>query len=673
MGAVTLKKILPLMLVFAGLGLAQKAPGFDIGALDRSADPCVNFYKFSCGGWKAANPLPGDQARFGRFNDLQERNRAILQNILETNSANKATRSSIEQKIGDFYFACMDEKTANARGLAPIKPEMDRINSIKDKKELAALMAHFYRIGVHPLFGFGSEQDARDASKIIAGVDQAGINLPDRDYYLKTDEKSVALRKQYVEHVAKMFQLAGIPAAEAVKRADAVMALETELAKGSLDRVSRRDPEKLYHVMKVSELAALAPGFDWATFFKGVGAPPVETLNVAVPPFMEAMQSVLDKTSLADLKSYFTWQLVHENVQALPDSFLTENFNFYGKALTGQKEMKVRWKRCVDMTDANLPDALGRKFIEKTLGEEGIRRTAEMVAGIDKAFQQVVESLSWMTPKTKEQALVKLHAVMNKIGNQEKWLDYATVRITRDDFFANGARASEFDLARNLAKIGKPVDKTEWFMSPPTVNAYYDPQKNNINFPAGILQPPFWDNKMEDAVNYGAIGSVIGHELTHGFDDQGRQFDAAGNLRDWWTAEDAKAFQERAECIVNQYSGYSPVDDLKINGKLTLGENTADNGGVRIAYMALIEKLAGKQPEKIDGFTPQQRFFLGFAQVWCENTAPEELRRRVMVDPHSAGEFRVNGVVSNMPEFANAFSCKEGQPMVRGAQSCRVW
>jgi len=665
-------RVLALLCLGAATGFAQQASGFDPGALNRNVDPCVNFYQYACGGWMAANPLPGDQSRYGRFDALQERNRTLLKGVLEAAAANQGKRTSIEQKIGDYYAACMDEKTIETKGLAPLKPDLNRVAAISDRSKITAVMTHMYLIGSPAFFRFGSEQDAKDSSQVIPVVDQGGLSLPDRDYYLKTDEKSVDIRNKYVALVQQIFGMLGSSTAEAQKKAAAVLAIETELAKGSLDRVSRRTPEKIYHKLTVAELVSLAPAFDWARFFNDVGAPRMDSLNVAFPPFARAFNNILTLQPLDDVKTYLTWTLVRESVPFLPAAFQQANFEFFDKTLRGAKEMRARWKRCVDLTDGQLPDALGKKFIETTLGEEGKKRTAQMVDAIEKALERDVQSLDWMTAATKEQAIVKLHAITNKIGNKEKWLDYSSVRIGRDDAYGNGARASEFEQARQLAKIGKPVDKNDWDMSQPTVNAYYDAQLNDINFPAGILQPPFWDNKMDDAVNYGAIGAVIGHELTHGFDDQGRQFDAQGNLRDWWTQEDAKAYKERSDCLVNQYSGFSPVPGVNLNGQLTLGENTADNGGMRLAYMALMDSIKDKQPDKTDGFTADQRFFLGWGQIWCQNVTEEASRLRAQNDPHSPGEFRVNGVVSNMPEFQKAFACRANQPMVRGP-ACRVW
>jgi putative endopeptidase len=662
-----------LMLCLAAAAVdAQTAPGFDLGAVNRSVDPCANFYQYACSGWMTTNPLPSDASRWGRFDALQDRNRMVLKDVLEEAAADRPNRSVTDQKIGDFYAACMDEKNLEARGLEAIQRDLNRIAVIQDRKDIVELVVYMFRVGSWPFFRFGSEQDAKDSARVIAVMDQAGLGLPDRDYYLKTDEKSLDLRNKYLAYVQTLFGLLGTPAAEAQKKAAAVLAIETELAKGSLDRVSRRDPEKVYHKLTVTELSALAPAFDWAKFLQSLGAPAIESLNVAVPDFARAMNTVLQQQPLEDLKTYLTWNLVRDNSLFLPAPFDRASFEFYEKTLRGAREMRARWKRCVDLTDQQLPDALGKMFVEKTLGEAGKKRTQQMVAAIEKALEKDIRGLDWMTPKTKEQALVKLHGVTNKIGNKNKWLDYAGVQIVRNDPYANTGRTSTFELARQLAKIGKPVDKTDWDMSQPTVNAYYDPQHNDINFPAGILQPPFYDNKLDDAVNYGAIGAVIGHELTHGFDDQGRQFDAKGNLRDWWTAEDAKAFEQRADCVVNQYGGYSPVAGVNLNGKLTLGENTADNGGLRIAYMAWMDTLGGKQPPPTEGFSAEQRFFLGWAQVWCNNVTEEALRLRAQTDPHSPGEFRVNGTVSNMPEFQRAFACRANQAMVRGP-ACRVW
>jgi putative endopeptidase len=661
--------------------LAQSVPpaasqasrdGFDIGALDRSANPCDDFYQYACGTWMKKNPIPPDQAIWGRLSELAERNREILRQILEKAAVENSKRDATEQKIGDFYASCMDEKGIDAKGFAPIEPELKRIAALADRKALVDEIVRLHQWGVNALFNFGSGQDFKDSSQVIAQADQGGLGLPDRDYYFKEDPKSVELRKQYVAHVGKMFELLGIPATEAAAKARTVMDVETGLAKGSLDVVSRRDPAKIYHKMSAQELAGLSPAFSWPRYFAEVGAPPIHSLNVAVPDFFKQMQTLIESRPLDDWKTYLTWHLVHSAAPLLPAPFVNANFEFYGRTLTGAKELRPRWKRCVTYTDGDLGEALGREFVERTFGAQGKERTLKMVQALEQALGNDIRQLDWMTPETRQKALDKLHAITNKIGYPDKWRDYSSVAIVRGDALGNDQRATEFEFKRQLNKIGKPVDRTEWEMTPPTVNAYYDPLMNNINFPAGILQPPFFDNRMDDAVNFGAIGAVIGHELTHGFDDEGRQFDANGNLRDWWTPQDATEFKKRAACFVNEYSGFTAVDDVKLNGELTLGENTADNGGLRIAYMALMSVLAAHPEQNIDGFSPAQRLFLSWGQVWCQNATPEALRLQASVNPHSPGRERVNGVVQNMPEFEKAFSCKAGQPMVR-QPVCRVW
>ena len=663
-----------LLLLAAAAAYGQS--GFDVLSLNRAVDPCGNFYQFACGGWQAANPIPGDVARWGRFDALQDRNRTLLQNVLEAASAERQGRTAIEQKIGDFYAACMNEEVQNRRSMDSFQRDLNRIAVIDNKLALTDLMVTMYKIGSAPFFNFSSEQDAKDSANMIAGLDQGGVGLPDRDYYLKPDEKSVEIRAQYLAHLQRIFELVGQEPAVAKRSAAAVMEIETALAQGSMDRVERRDPEKVYHKLTLEQLKALSPNFDWTAFFAGLGAPQFASLDVSVPDFVKAFGKVLADQPLDNIKSYLTWVLVNSNTTVLSAAIQQEHFSFYDKTLRGSKEMRARWKVCVDLTDAQLPDALGQKFIDSTLGAQGARRTQEMVAALERAMEKDIAALDWMTAETKTKAIEKLHKITNKIGNQAKWQDYAQVRVARDDAYGNSSRASTSELARQLAKIGQRVDKTEWHMSQPTVNAYYDAGANDINFPAGILQPPFYDNVADDAINFGGIGAVIGHELTHGFDDQGRQFDGDGNLRDWWTEADAKAFGERANCIVDQYSAYSPLQGVNLNGKLTLGENTADNGGLKIAHMALQETLSskngGKEPEKIDGFTAEQRFFFGWAQVWCQNITQESLRLRAQTDPHSAAEFRVNGVVSNMPEFSKAFACRADQAMGKGP-ACRVW
>jgi endothelin-converting enzyme/putative endopeptidase len=649
----------------------KSTPGFDPAAMDLTVSACADFYQYSCGTWLKNNPVPADRSTWGRFDELAERNREILRTILEEASA-AATRDAVTQKIGDHYASCMDEGAIEGKGIAALKPDLDRIRAIRASAGIPAVLAALHMQGVNALFNFTSGQDFKDASKVIAQADQGGLGLPDRDYYFKEDAKSVDTRKRYTEHVRKMFELAGDAPEKAQTRAAVVMEMETALAKGALDRVSRRDPANLDHVMSREELIKLSPTFGWAAYFRAVGAASTKSLNVAVPNYMKAMETLLAARPASDWQTYLTWHLLHNAAPLLPSGFVYENFSFYGKTLTGAKELRPRWKRCTDLADNELGEALGRKYVERTFGREGKERTLNMVRALEKALERDIRDLPWMTADTKKKALEKLHTIANKIGYPDQWRDYSSVRIAKGDALGNSARASRFEFARQLAKIGKPIDPAEWFMTPPTVNAYYDAQMNNINFPAGILQPPFYDNKMDDAVNFGGIGAVIGHELTHGFDDQGRKFDMKGNLADWWTEQDAREFEKRASCIADQYAGYSPLEGVKLNGKLTLGENTADNGGLRIAYMALMDSLTGKTAPKVDGFTPEQRVFLGWGQIWCKNSTEEALRLRAQTDPHADSRSRVNGVVSNMPEFQQAYGCKAGQPMVR-ENACRVW
>jgi putative endopeptidase len=652
--------------------LAQQGPGFSTSNMDMTANPCLDFYQYACGTWMANNPIPPDQSRWGIFDALADRNRAVLRGILEKAAIHSPKRSAVEQKIGDFYASCMNESAIDKLGTKPLEPELKRIDAMKSKDQIADELVQLHPLGVRALFNFSSTPDAKNSAQMIADADQGGLGLPDRDYYLKEDPKSVKLREQYLAHVQKMLELAGESPAQAAADSQAVLRIETELAKGSLDRVARRDPNRTYHKMSVKDLEALAPSIDWPKYFAGLGAPSFADLNVSVPDFFKALDAVLKDTSVAGLKAYLRWHVLHAEAPLLAKPFLDANFEFFGKTLTGATELKPRWKRCVEATDDDLGFALGQKYVEQTFPPEAKTRVLSMVHEIETMLGQDIQSLDWMTPATKQQALVKLQAVTNKIGYPDKWRDYSSVKIVRGEAVGNDERATEFEVHRVLNKIGTPVDPDEWNMTPPTVNAYYSPLHNNINFPAGILQPPFFDNRMDAAVNYGAIGSVMGHELTHGFDDQGRQFDGQGNLRNWWTPEDAAEFEKRADCFIKEYSAFTPVDDVHLNGKLTLGENSADNGGVHLSFMALMKSLDGKPQPKIDGFTPQQRFFLGYAQVWCQNVRPEAARMRAQTDPHSPGRDRVNGVLGNMPELGEAFACRAGQPMIH-APACRVW
>ncbi|HEV3316612.1 MAG TPA: M13 family metallopeptidase [Candidatus Angelobacter sp.] len=652
----------------------RPAPKFDIANIDKSLDPCIDFYQFACNNWIKNNPIPSDYTDWISFAEIEEHNNAVLRRILEKASVNDPKRSPVLQKIGDYYAACMDEEAANKKRYTPLQPELDRIAAVKNKTQMIEAMAHEALIGPSPLFSFYSSPDVHNAGMTIAFIDQGGIVLPDRDYYLKDDPDMVAIRKTYVEHVTKMFTLIGQAPDQAKQSADAVMKIETELARAAMDRTLRRDPKTQDHKMTVSEIEAQAPNFHLSRYFAVTGAPSFKNLNVSNPDFFKTLNNVVENTPLEAWKSYMIWQIVNVAAPWLSDDFVQQDFKLQ-QAIGGQKELKPRWKRCIAATNGNLGEALGQLYVDETFGAEGKDRMLKMVDALERALQRDIGSLPWMTETTKKEALIKLKAIRNKIGYPEKWRDYSKLNIVRNDLPGNLERASEFEAHRQLMKIGKPVDKAEWDITPPTVNAFYNPAHNEIVFPAGILQPPFFDKTMDDAVNFGGIGLVIGHELTHGFDDEGRQFDPQGNLRDWWTPKDAQEFEKRAGCVADEYSSFTSVDDLKLNGRLTLGENTADNGGARIALMALHELMAQTKQstdKKIDGYSADQRYFLGFARAWCENITPELLRLGVRTDPHSPGRWRVNGVVQNMPEFQSAFGCKAGQPMV-SQNACRVW
>ncbi len=662
---------LPLL---ALLCAAQTPTNYDsiTSTVDKSENPCSDFYQYACGTWLKNTEIPDDQSRWGSFSELAERNRMILKGILEKASADKPGRDAIDQKIGDFYDACMDEKAVDAKGAAPLKPALDRIAAAKDKAGLMEVIAHDHLMGTNTFFDFGADADLHNASMDIAEIDQSGLTLPDRDQYLKDTPHNLELRKSLVDYATALFKLNGQSDAQAAESAQTVLRIETALAKASMDRTERRDPKKLDHKMSLDATVALAPDFAFNRYFTAIGAPAFTDLNVTNPDFFKDVNAILASESLDSLKTYASLHVMTVASPWLSKPFVDANFE-YRKALTGQKEIQARWKRCVAATDNALGEALGQRYVELTFGADGKARMLKMVSALEKSLGEDIQSLDWMSDTTKVEAQKKLAAITNKIGYPDQWRDYSSLTIVRGDLLGNFERANEFESKRQIAKIGKPVDKKEWGMSPPTVNAYYNPSNNEIVFPAGILQPPFFDKKMDDAVNFGGIGLVIGHELTHGFDDQGRQFDPQGNLRDWWTAEDGKKFDERASCISNEYSNFVSVDDLKLNGKLTLGENTADNGGARIAFRALNETMTPTQADaKIDGYTPAQRYFLGFGRVWCMKQRPEIARMLVLTDPHSPGKWRVDGVVQNMSEFEKAWSCKAGDAMV-SANACRVW
>ena len=698
----TLPKLIILLFLLASLGTAQQpapgaqppapkpvtptaksvpvayTPGLDVTAMDKAVDPCVDFYTYACGGWQKKNPIPPDQSSWGVDAKLQEENRELLRVILENAARPDPQRGPINQKIGDFYASCMDEKAVDAAGAAALKPNLDRIAALRSKAELADYLAHAHPedIGIYfgqaPLFRFGSTQDAKNSAEVIAEVDQGGLGLPDRDYYLKDGARSQELRTKYIAHVQKMLELAGETPQAAAPDAQAIMRIETALARGSMTRVRRRDPNAIYHRMSRQELQSLSPGFAWEKYFGALGLPLVQSLNVAVPDFDKAVDAVIAAEELPSLQAYLRWHLVHAQARWLATPFVEEDFNFYGRTLTGTHELQARWKRCVRYTDRALGEALGQAYVEVAFSPEAKQRTLRMVEQIEQAMASDIQGLTWMSEPTQREALAKLHAVVNKIGYPDKWRDYTGLKVVRGDALGNGERGNAFEFMRQLQKIGKPVDRSEWYLTPPTVNARYDLENNAMEFPAGQFLPPFFDPRMDDAPNYGDAGSVIGHELTHGFDDQGRQFDAQGNLRDWWQPQDGKEFERRAQCIAGQYARYTVVDDIKINSKLTLGEDVADLGGLILAYMAWREQTRGQKLQPMEGLTPEQRFFIGYGQSWCSNERPEVMRMRAMTDPHSPPKYRTNGVVTNMQEFQEAFHCKTGQPMAP-PERCRVW
>ncbi|HKN15686.1 MAG TPA: M13 family metallopeptidase [Candidatus Sulfotelmatobacter sp.] len=671
-----------LLLIVTASGFAQTsssvkpAPGFSLDNIDKSVDPCVDFYQYACGNWIKNSEIPPDQSQWVSFVELRERNLDIEHGILEKAAAGGASRDAVDQRIGDLYGSCMDEKAVNAKGLAPLKPELDRVAAVQDKAALIDELAHLYLVGGTSLFSFYSSSDLHNADQVIAYIDQGGLTLPDRDYYIKEDNpKMKEMRQHLVEYVTQSFTLVGQTPQQAADSAQTVLRIETALAKASMDRTARRDPKNRDHKMSRDEAVALGPDFYLNRYFAAVGAPNFTQLNVTNPDFFKQVNGVLEAESLDSLKTYVSWHVLNAAAPWLSESFVDVNFKFQ-QNLTGQKEIQARWKRCVSLTDQELGEALGQRYVDATFGPDGKQRMLKMVDALEKSLADDIQGLSWMSDETKKQAKVKLDAIRNKIGYPDVYRDYSSVVIKPDDLLGNIARADEFESKRDIAKIDEPLDRKEWGMTPPTVNAYYSGSFNEIVFPAGILQPPFFDKSMDDAVNFGGIGLVIGHELTHGFDDQGRKYDPHGNLRDWWTAQDGKEFEKRVSCVADEYSNFVAVDDLKLNGRLTLGENTADNGGARIALAALEHMIAddktGKEGQKIDGYTPEQRFFLGFGRVWCEKRRPEIARTRVLTDPHSPGKYRVDGVVQNMPEFQKAWGCKAGQPMV-AENACHVW
>ena len=649
-------------------------PGLDVQSMDRTAKACDDFYQYACGGWMVNNPIPADEAGWSVYGKLYQDNQQFLWGILDTLAHTTDGRNANQQRIGDYFAACMDEASVDRLGSTPLKPLLKRIDALRNVHDLPALLAQLHLRTSYggAFFNFGSSQDFGDSTQVIAFAQAGGLGLPDRDYYTDTDAHATTLRDQYRAYVAKIFTLLGEPSATAAAHAATVLRIETQLAQASLTRVEMRDPQKLYHKYDRAALQRLTPSFNWGPYLDGLQVNGVQSFNVTEPKFYEALDQLLAGISLADAKTYLRWNAANGASTFLSRAFSDEHFAFYDHTLRGVPTKKPRWNTCVTHVDYQLGEALGAEFVARTFGTELKASTLKMTAQIEQAMREDIQNLPWMSDATKQQALAKLSTIVNKIGYPDHWRDYGPVVIRRDDLYGNAVRAIEFESRRQLAKIGKPLDRSEWGMTPQTVNAYFDPQMNDINFPAAVLQPPLYDPKMDDAPNYGNTGGTIGHELTHGFDDEGRQFDAQGNLRDWWTPEDAKEFTSRTDCIVDQYAKYVVVDDVHINSKLTLGEDVADLGGLILAHVAWQAQMAGTTPANQDGLTPEQRFYVGYAQWACENDRPENQRMHAKTDPHSPGRYRVNGIVVNIPEFRRAFSCPATAPMVN-QQPCRVW
>jgi putative endopeptidase len=675
-----MKKLPMSLLVLGALVLATGAQAakpvvFDPANFDNTCAPCRDFDQYANGGWNKTHTIPASQASWGSFNELADRNQAALYAILERAAKDQNAKPGTDTwKLGTYYGTCMDSAAAEAEGAKPIQPLLSAIDGMKDVAGLAEQVAWLHAHGVRGLFMMGAFQDVKNSDMMIANAGQGGLGLPDRDYYLKRDSSSAKTRREYVDHIARAFQLVGSSEADARTAADQVFAIETSLARSSYTNIQRRDPNANYHKLALADLKKLTPAFDWATYLARRGGPAFDSLNVAQVTFFQGLDTLLTTTPLPAWQAYLRWRVIEDASPTLSLAFVQEDFRF-ARTMSGVTEMQPRWKRCLRATDQGLGDLLGQAYVREHFSPEAKARALRMVDNLEAALGDRLVSLEWMSEPTRQAARVKLAAFADKIGYPDKWRDYAGVTLARGSFFANRQATRSFETARQLSKIGKPTERGEWFMTPPTVNAFYSPTLNSINFPAGILQPPFYDASWDDAVNYGAIGAVIGHEMTHGFDDQGRQFDPKGNLRDWWAAEDATQYKSRADKVAEQFDGYTVLDSVHVNGRLTLGENIADLGGLALAYAALQKELAGKPaPPKIEGFTPEQRFFLAYAQIWRRLQRPEQLRTQVNTDPHSPGHWRVDGPLSNLDEFAKAFGCKEGDPMVRKQeQRARIW
>ena len=650
-------------------------PVLDVAAMDKTADPCVDFFQYTCGGWQKNNPIPADQSRWDVYSKMEQDNRRVLWGILDKLATQTDGRTVPQQKIGDAFAACTNESLTQSLGAAPMRPELMLIDGMKSKKDLPAVLARLQlNSGDDGLFfNFTSAQDYANSTRVIAFAQQGGLGMPERDYYFKTDAKSKELRDKYVAHVARMFQLMGDNEADAKANAATVMSMETALAKGSMGAVELRDPQKQFHAANERKLQSYTPSFDWKSYLAGVGLVGNDRYNVSQPRFFQTLDFQLRMRSLEEIKTYLRWHVAHVSAPFLSKPFVDENFEFYRKTLRGVTQVAPVWQRCVVLVDNQIGEALGQEFVKENFGPELKAKTLHMTQQIQAAMELEIKNLDWMGPQTKAKALEKLHGIVNKIGYPDKWRDYSALDVKRDDLLGNVQRGDAFEAHRQLAKIGKPVDHSEWGMTPPTVNAYYDGQMNDINFPAGVLQPPLFDAKLDDAPNYGNTGGTIGHELTHGFDDEGRQFDATGNLKNWWTKKDAAEFDKRTSCLTDQYGKYIVVDDIHINSKLTLGEDLADFGGLVLAIAAWkMEMAVHPAPQSVDGFTPDQRFFIGMAQWACSNDRPEQLRLNAATNPHSPNRYRVNGLVANFKEFEQAFACKSGQPMAP-VKRCQVW
>ncbi len=656
-------------------GLTQQQIANDVlSAMDRSVDPCQDFYRYACGGWLATAKMPGDRSRWTRsFSVIDEENREFLRTALEDAAKNPGTDAD-RRRVGDFYAACMDDKAVEKAGIAPLKPFLERIATVKDAKSAMTVAGEMQRDGSGAFLRLGPLADFKRPDFEILFMIQGGLGMPDRDYYLSEDAKKKDIRAAYEKHVATMLGLIGEKPEDARRHAAAVLAFETELAKVSRDRTAMRDVEKLYHKVDRSGLEKMTPSLAWEPFFQAVGLPKVKDISVATPEFFEGLQKLLPATPAETLQAYLRWHLVHDAADALSDPFVEANFDFYGKTLSGTKEIQPRWKRCVRATEEALGESLGAVYVAAKFPGDSKKIALEMIGDIEQAFSENLPNLKWMDEPTRKLALEKKAAVVNKIGYPDKWRDYSKLQIGRQSYFANALAAARFETARELNKVEKPVDRTEWGMTPQTVNAYYNGLQNEIVFPAGILQPPFFYRDYPAVMNYGAIGTVIGHELTHGFDDQGRKFDPKGEQREWWSKDSSEKFEKQAQCIADQYSGYEIEKGVKVNGKLTLGENIADNGGLKEswnAYKAWEKRHGGPSPS-IDGLTPDQLFFIAHAQAWCTLITPEAARLQVTVDPHSPSQFRVFGPIANHPAFGEAFHCPAGAPM-NPADKCVVW